>query len=1193
MTKKFPIPENEAARLKALAKYNILDTLPEEEFDRLTKLASIICGVPIALITLIEKDRQWFKSNLGLEGTETERETSFCQYAIMDNKTFEVNDATQDIRFFDNPFVTGDPDIRFYAGHPLIDPDGYALGSLCVIDKKAGQLTPDQLKALKLLAEEVVSQIVSRQKNLEKDKLEKLFNLSFDLICIAGMDGYFKKINPAFTTTLGWTEVELLSKPFFDYLHPDDIPLVEKEMQKIREGKETVVFESRYKIKKGGTRTIRWVWTPNLETKEIYAIGRYDADREKWEQELLLSESKHRTFFENSQGLMCMHDMQGNFIEINPAGAVSIGRSTEELQGKSLFDIVPEEDIVLTQAYLKEIERMGHINGVMRVVHKNGNKKNWMFNNIVTEGAHGKYVIGTAVDITERVLLERELKESNSRFFKVFDKNPVSMALANTETTKIEYVNETFLETLGFTREDVIGKSYKELNLVTEEERAESLKIIKEKGSLKPVERHIRKKNGERIWMLNSLEMVELNKSSFILSSLYNIDERKKMEVKISHLAEFQKIMLDGTDYSIISTTEPDGIITSFNKGAEKMLGYNAAEMIGKTPEIIHDAKEVEDRAKQLSHELNVKIEPGIDVFHYKSRTQHTGDTNEWTYIAKDGTRIPVELTITTLRSQDKSILGYLGIAKDISESKKVKDALLLAKEKAEQAVIAKNSFLANMSHEIRTPMNAIIGYTELLTQSNLDEEQQEQVGYVRIAGQNLLSIINDILDFSKIESGKIALESVPFNLKETLKGIYNLLHARAAEKNLEYQFFMDASLPDFVCGDSVRLNQILINLVGNAIKFTSEGHVTVSAKKIAEDDEYYRLKFIVKDSGIGIPPEKVNLVFERFTQADTETTRKFGGTGLGLSIAKNLVELQGGTIQIKSEVGKGSEFSFDILYKKADQKELEPLQKAFIPEKLLNSIKILLCEDNPLNQKLAKRVMTKFGFDVEIAENGLVGLEKLKKNRFDLVLMDLQMPEMDGYQTVQAIRDELHLEVPIIAMTAHSLVGEKEKCLEVGMNDYIGKPFTQEDLYNKICSNLKIENNPDTIIDKVNEKQTSMTVHEVNLDSLKEFSGGNKQFEKELIELFLQQVPSDVAELEKGFKESNDFRIKSLAHKLKSSMLVIGLGGLMEDLDFIEKNAENKELRTACYEKFKQITHILELNYKILKQKLIEDYNN
>lgn len=1194
MDKKFPIPENEAERLKALAKYDILDTLPEEEFDRLTKLASIICGVPIALITLIEKDRQWFKSNIGMDGTETERETSFCQYAIMGKDILEVNDATKDIRFFDNPYVTGDPDIRFYAGHPLIDPDGYALGSLCVIDKKTGQLTTDQQKALKLLSEEVVSQIVSRQKNIEKNKLEKLFSLSFDMICIVGMDGYLKKINPAFTATLGWTENELLSKPFSEFLLPDDVQSVEKEMQKLRNDAKTVGFESRFMAKGGEIRTIRWVANPDKDTKEIYAIGRYDADRQKWEKELLVSEAKHRSFFENSQGLMCMHDMKGKFIEVNPAGAVSIGYSTEELQGKSLFDIVPHDDKMgLLPAYLREIERMGHISGVMRVVHKNGNIKNWMFNNIIANGSNGKYVIGTAVDITERVLLEKELKESNNRFFKVFDKNPVSMALVNAQTSKIDYVNETFLETLGFIREEVIDKDYKELNLVTEEERAESLKIINEKGMLKPVERHIRKKNGERVWMLNSLEKFEMNKGSFILSSFYNIDERKKLEVEMSRLAEFQKIMLDGTDYSIISTTEPDGIITSFNKGAEKLLGYKAEEMIGKTPEIIHDPGEVKERAKQLSKELNTKIEPGIDVFHYKSRTQHMGDTNEWTYIAKDGTRIPVELTITTLRSQDRSILGYLGIAKDISESKRIKNALLLAKEKAEQAVIAKNSFLANMSHEIRTPMNAIIGYTELLTQSNLDAEQREQVGYVRIAGQNLLSLINDILDFSKIESGKIALESVPFNLKETLKGIYNLLHVRAAEKNLDYQFFLDASLPDFVRGDSVRLNQILINLVGNAIKFTAQGHVTVTAKKIAEDEEHYRLGFTVKDSGLGIPPEKINLVFERFTQADTETTRKFGGTGLGLSIAKNLVELQGGTISIKSELGKGSEFSFDILYKKADERDVEPLQKAFIPEKLLSSIKILLCEDNPLNQKLAKRVMTKFGFDVEIAENGLIGLEKLRKESFDLILMDLQMPEMDGYQTVQAIRDELRLKVPIIAMTAHSLVGEKEKCMEVGMNDYIGKPFTQEELYNKICSNLKIQNTPNANSSKTDEMQRKEATHVVNLDSLKEFSGGNKQFEKELIELFLQQVPSDMGELGKGFQESNNFRIKSLAHKLKSSMLVIGLSGLIEDLDFIEDNTENMELRPALYEKFKKINSILEENCGILKQKLIDEYNN
>lgn len=1015
------------------------------------------------------------------------------------------------------------------------------------------------------------------------------------MICIAGMDGYLKKINPAFTNILGWSEEELLSKPLFNYLHPDDVALVQMEFAKLSNDGRTVGFETRYITKTGEVKMIRWVANPNVDTKEVFAIGRYDEDRERWEQELLLSESKHRTFFENSQGLMCMHDMKGNFIEVNPAGAVSIGYSTEELQGKSLFDIIPQDDAKeALQTYLLAMERIGYANGIMRVVHKNGSIRNWMFNNIVTEGVNGKYVIGTAVDITERVLLEKKLKESNSRFFKVFDKNPVSMALANAVTTKIEYANEAFFETLGFTKEEVIGKVYSELNLVTAEEREESLKAMKEKGSLKPVERHIRKKNGNKIWMLNSLETVEINKNSFILSSLFNIDERKKMEEEMSRLAEFQKIMLDGTDYSIISTTEPDGIITSFNKGAEKMLGYKAEEMVGKSPEIIHDPKEVEIRAKQLSIELNMKMEPGIDVFHYKSRTQQRSDTNEWTYIAKDGSRIPVELTITTLRAPDKSILGYLGIAKDISESNKVKEALLQAKVKAEQAVLAKNSFLANMSHEIRTPMNAIIGYTELLTQSNLDAEQREQVGYVRIAGQNLLSIINDILDFSKIESGKIALESVPFNLKETLKGIYNLLHVRAAEKNLDYQFFMDASLPDFVCGDSVRLNQILINLIGNAIKFTTHGYVTVSARKIAEDAENYRLKFTVQDSGVGIPAEKVNLVFERFTQANTETTRKFGGTGLGLSIAKNLIELQGGSITIKSELGKGSEFEFDILYKKADQKELEPLQKTFIPEKLLSSIRILLCEDNPLNQKLAKRVINKFGFDVEIAENGSVGLDKLRREKFDLVLMDLQMPEMDGYQTVQAIRGELRLEVPIIAMTAHSLVGEKEKCLEIGMNDYIGKPFTQEELYKKICANVKVEQQQThSLSNKPVETDDKSTFYKIDLNSLKEFSGGNKEFEKELIELFLKQVSDDLNELEKSFDESNDFRMKSISHKLKSSMLVVGLSKLNNDLDFIERNAEKREQRTASYEKYKNIKDILLKNFEILREILIVEYTN
>lgn len=1088
MDKDLPIPENEPERLKALAKYNILDTHTEEEFERLTKLASIICGVPIALISLMDASRQWFKSKIGLDGTETPRDISFCQYAITGDKLFEVEDATKDKRFVDNPFVTDDPNIRFYAGYPLIDPAGYALGTLCVIDRKARALTKEQQEALQLLAEEVVSQIISRQKKEEKIKLEK--------------------------------------------------------------------------------------------------------EREVWEQNLLLSEEKHRGFFENSQGLMCMHDLEGKFISINPAGAASVGYTVDELKDTSLFDLVPPQTKQLLKGYLHEIEKQGTSKGLMTVIHKNGTEKTWMYNNVLSEGSNGKFVIGTAVDITERITLEKELKESNRRFFKVFDKNPVSMVLSNTETNRIEYVNEVFLETLGFTKEEVIGKTSVDLDIISAEDRERNVFLMKQLGSLRAHENIISKKNGDKLWMLMSLEVVQINEDSFILSSLFNIDERKKMEEEIIRLAESQRAILDGTDYSIITTSEPYGIITSFNKGAEKMLGYSAKEMIGKTPAIIHDPAEVEAKARALSDELGRKIQPGIDVFHIKARQNNISDANEWTYITKDGSRIPVELSITTLRGPDKSVLGYLGIAKDISENKKAKDAIILAKEKAEQAVIAKNSFLANMSHEIRTPMNAILGYTELLAQSELDTEQREHVDFVKTAGTNLLSIINDILDFSKIESGKIALESVPFSLKDTLKSIYNLLKVKAVEKKLDYNFFLDADLPDFVCGDSVRLNQILVNLIGNAIKFTAEGHVTVSVKKLEEQKENYKLKFSVKDSGIGIPENKINEIFERFTQANTETTRKFGGTGLGLSIAKNLVELQGGRMDLKSEIDKGSEFSFEITYKKANSASLEPLQKGFIPKKMIDNIKILLCEDNVLNQKLAKRVIAKFGIEVEIAENGKEGIEKLKQNNYDLVLMDLQMPEMDGYQAVIAIRNELNMSIPIIAMTAHSLVGEKEKCLEIGMNDYIGKPFSQEELYYKICTNLPDIKRNESASPAQNKKMiTDTDSHTLDFELLKEFSGGNKTFEKELIELFISHVPADINTLENAFKDANAVLIKSVAHKLRSSMSVVGLKNMDTYLSFIEHNSSTKEMREQSFEKFIALKNILSEKCTLLKKKLIEDY--
>ncbi|MFB9076233.1 response regulator [Flavobacterium procerum] len=370
----------------------------------------------------------------------------------------------------------------------------------------------------------------------------------------------------------------------------------------------------------------------------------------------------------------------------------------------------------------------------------------------------------------------------------------------------------------------------------------------------------------------------------------------------------------------------------------------------------------------------------------------------------------------------------------------------------ADRAVAAKENFLANMSHEIRTPLNAVIGFTELLAATSLDKQQLDFVKDVKIAGENLLLIVNDILDLSKIESGSLTLEQRPFELKKVLKHVYDLLKVKVRD-GVDFNLYLDAELPEIISGDPGRLNQILVNLAGNALKFTMEGEVTISVKKTAETDDSYQIRFLVKDTGIGISQKHLNTIFGRFTQAEQSTTRKFGGTGLGLSIVKQLVQLHDSNIHVKSLEGSGSEFYFTVSYKKAVLETDHPETKMV---NNLGRLNILLCEDNYLNQKLAQNVIEGFGFKIDIAENGNQGIELLSRNEYDLVLMDLQMPIRDGYQTTQYIRREMKKSIPIIAMTAHSMAGEQNRCLDAGMNGYIPKPFKQYELLETIKSVLK-----------------------------------------------------------------------------------------------------------------------------------------
>lgn len=414
------------------------------------------------------------------------------------------------------------------------------------------------------------------------------------------------------------------------------------------------------------------------------------------------------------------------------------------------------------------------------------------------------------------------------------------------------------------------------------------------------------------------------------------------------------------------------------------------------------------------------------------------------------------ETTFNPIINGNGDVTGVAIYSQDVTEKKKIEHDLLQAKNDAIAAAQAKSEFLSNMSHEIRTPMNAIIGLTELLLEEKFEGTNLENIKSIKYSADNLLVIINDILDFSKIEAGKVTFENIDFDLRHRMNELRKTFEHRTKEKGLDFIIDVNSDVPSAIKGDPYRLNQILFNLVGNAIKFTSEGYIKVLVKISQKTDNQINLQFTIRDSGIGIPAIQQSKIFESFTQANTDTTRKYGGTGLGLAITKNLVQLQGGDIGIESEVGVGTSFIVNIPYSNGVEANLEKnIQKK---EELsdLSSLNILLVEDNIMNQFVAKQFFKKWNNELIIANHGAEAITILReRDDVDLVLMDLQMPEMSGFQAAEIIRGANTVvknpNIPIIALSADAFLETRRKVIEAGMNDYVTKPFKPEELYSKI----------------------------------------------------------------------------------------------------------------------------------------------
>lgn len=541
----------------------------------------------------------------------------------------------------------------------------------------------------------------------------------------------------------------------------------------------------------------------------------------------------------------------------------------------------------------------------------------------------------------------------------------------------------------------------------------------------------------------------------------------------------------------------------------------------------------------------------------------------------KDGKQTNVLINGSVYKDSKNQVLGVVIVARDVTEQKRIEKELIEARvfaelatelamaaklkaeissKRANEAMKSKQKFLSNMSHEIRTPMNAIIGFTKVLLKTDMSVRQKEYLNAIKMSGDSLIVLINDILDLAKVDAGKMVFEHIPFRLSMSVSALLHLFEPKIHEKNLRLVKEYDDRIPEVLLGDSVRLHQIVLNLISNAVKFTEKGKISLSTRMVHEDADKVTVRFAISDTGIGIPKENIGKIFENFQQASSTTSRIYGGTGLGLAIVKQLVENQGGTVKVKSVVDKGSTFSFELSFAKTTERVESEIDIKEL-DAYLQDVKVLVVEDIPLNQLLMKTMLDDFSFKADIASNGKIALEKLRKNTYDLILMDLHMPEMNGFEATEHIREVIKSDIPIIALTADVTTVDLKKCKAVGMDDYIAKPVDEKILYTKMVGFLKKNEHKGVHLPE-NLNKERITPY-INLDYLNHRTKSNPDLMIQMIELYLDQTPTMIKSIRKSIKEKNWETLYTAVHKLIPSFMIMGISKEYE-------NSANKVLKYA-----------------------------
>ena len=853
----------------------------------------------------------------------------------------------------------------------------------------------------------------------------------------------------------------------------------------------------------------------------------------------------YKAIIDTSDDLISIFDQKGNSLFFSKAYESVVHTPISTLESKHFGSFLDKPDKIKIREACKGLNNDG---AIVTIKHRVVLSDKVTLHLKSTIRKSDNIFIVSSQNIQENEVNIKGIVSSENLWKSLSDSIPDFVTITDTEGVII-YVNQF---SYGLSEKDVIGKRFTDFFFPEErEQELEVFRSVLKNQTITQSEKLVHYPDKTSRWFNSSIGPLIVDgelKGVIIISK--DINEQKTREHTILESEErFRQLVESAND--IIYRTDFDGNFVYINPEASKIFGYSIEEL------------------KNLHFSVLIREEyvERVTSFYKNQFSNRTPNTYyEFPMRSKEGKEIWLGQNVQILTDGDW-VLGFQALARDITTRKRIENELKLAKKEAEESSKAKQEFLSTMSHEIRTPLNAVIGLTNLLSDGKIgNEEQQELIEGIKISADNLLHIINDILDFSKIESGKFSLENTPFELNKLLSGVKQSFAGQVLEKGIQLIFNSDEAEDQLLQGDPIRISQILLNLISNAVKFTQAGKVTVDVLTEPTSTEDIWLKIKVSDTGIGIPQEQMQSIFDSFSQASKSTTRKYGGTGLGLTITNMLVRMMKGTIKVDSAPNKGSVFEVKIKLQQATKDDIPSTNDSGKTESIIEGKTILLVEDNQMNQLVASRYMRRWGAMIDVANNGLDAIDLLKKKRFDIILMDLEMPDMDGYETTRYIRNRLekpYNEIPIIAITASAFVSVKEKVLKFGMDDYVTKPFDPAILKEKISNTLLGRKSSNT-------KNSNTKSHTYispdgklyNLAYLLEASAGDYSFVEKMIRTYLNNTPKYLDELKKWMMQNNFYELKRVAHKFKATVTIVGIKEIEDLIDELEANImQNKNL--------------------------------